>query len=139
MTHTHNPMTGLNVLVEITRAWAALALLGTGMAALGSGGASSGVEGRVMLSPACGGAQREGTACSTAFAAVELQLMSETGAVVTAARSSAAGQYRLPAAPGSYRVKVMTANKITHCPSLEAVVQPGAYTRLDIECDSGMR
>lgn len=139
VTHAHKPMTGLNVLIEATRAWATLALLGTGMVAIGAADAGSGVEGWVLLSPVRGGAQREGAAGTAAFGDVELQLVSQAGAVVTAVRSSAAGQYRLLAPPGLYRVKVMTANKITRCPSHEAVVKPGTYTRLDIDCDSGMR
>lgn len=102
-------------------------------------GGGSGVQGAVTMSPSCGGAQREGADCHAAYAAVELRLLSGSGAAVASTRTSSAGLYRLAAPPGQYRLQVMTAIKLTRCPQPEVMVRDDAYTVIDIDCDSGMR
>ena len=117
--------------------WLTCALIATGAAAASSG--SSGVQGMVTLSPACGGAQREGVACNAPYADVELRLLASDGAAVASTRTSATGHYLLAAPAGRYRVQVMTPVKITRCPSPEVLVIVKQTSVADIECDSGMR
>lgn len=112
-----------------------LAAIGT--AATGAG--HSGVQGAVTLSPSCGGAQREGESCTAPYAGVELRLIDDGGAVAAATRTTATGSFMLPAPAGRYRVQVMTGSKITRCPPIDVVVTAKALSRVDIECDSGMR
>lgn len=119
-------------------AWLVSGLLTTSALAAGSG-AGSGVTGTVTTSPSCGGAQREGADCHAAYAAVELRLLSGSGAVVASTRTSSAGRYRLAAPAGAYRLQVMTAFKFTRCPQPEVAVRDAAFTVTDIDCDSGMR
>lgn len=115
----------------------ACAVMTTG--ALAASGVSSGVQGVVTLSPACGGAQREGADCRAVFANVELRLVAGDGAAVATTRSSASGQYRLAAPAGHYRLQVMTSAKLPRCPSPDVVVMDGKYAVVDIDCDTGMR
>ncbi len=117
--------------------WLTCALIATGAAAASSG--SSGVQGTVKLSPACGGAQREGVACNAPYADVELRLLASDGAAVASTRTSATGHYLLAAPAGRYRVQVMTPVKITRCPSPEVLVIVKQTSVADIECDSGIR
>ena len=117
--------------------WLTCALIATSAAA--ASGGSSGVQGTVMLSPACGGAQREGAACNSPYADVELRLLASDGAAVASTRTSANGRYLLAAPAGRYRVQVMTPVKITRCPSPEVLVVAKQTSTVDIECDSGMR
>ena len=117
--------------------WLTCALIATG--AVAASGGSSGVQGSVTLSPACGGPQREGVACTAPYADVELRLLASDGAAVASARTSATGHYLLAAPAGRYRVQVMTPVRITRCPSPEVVVVAKQTSVADIECDSGMR
>ena len=117
--------------------WLTCALIATGAAA--ASGGSSGVQGTVTLSPACGGAQREGVACNAPYADVELRLLASDGAAVASTRTSATGHYLLATQAGRYRVQVMTPVRITRCPSPEVLVVARQTSTVDIECDSGMR
>ena len=117
--------------------WLTCALIATG--AVAASGGSSGVQGSVTLSPACGGPQREGVACTAPYADVELRLLASDGAAVASARTSATGHYLLTAPAGRYRVQVMTPVRITRCPSPEVLVVAKQTSIVDIECDSGMR
>ena len=117
--------------------WLTCALIATGAAA--ASGGSSGVQGTVTLSPACGGPQREGVACTAPYADVELRLIGSDGATVASTRTSPGGHYLLAAPAGRYRVQVMTPVKITRCPSPEVLVVAKQTGVADIECDSGMR
>jgi hypothetical protein len=122
-------------------AWLAGALMAAAgaptPAATANGG--SGVQGRVALSPTCGGAQREGVDCHAAFAGVEIRLLDDGGSVVAAARTAADGRYVLAATAGHYRLQVMTPVKLVRCPPTEVTVPVGAYAAADIDCDSGLR
>ena len=91
--------------------WLTCALIATGEVA--ASGGSSGVQGSVTLSPACGGPQREGVACTAPYADVELRLLASDGAAVASAYTSANGHYLLSAPAGRYRVQVMTPVRIT--------------------------
>ena len=117
--------------------WLTCALIATGAAAASSG--SAGVQGIVTLSPACGGAQREGVACNAPYADVELRLVASDGSTVASTRTATNGHYLLTAPAGRYRVQVMTPAKITRCPSPEVLVVAKQTSVADIECDSGMR
>ena len=107
--------------------------------ALAAGAAPTGVQGTVTLSPACGGAQREGTDCKAPFADVELRLIADSGAVAASTRTASTGHYLLSAPAGHYRLQVMTVIKLPRCPTPEVVVRPQTVSVVDIDCDSGMR
>ena len=106
---------------------------------LAAGAAPSGVQGTVTLSPACGGAQREGTECKAPFADAELRLIADSGAVAGSTRTTSTGHYLLPAPAGRYHLQVMTAIKLPRCPKPGVVVSLQTVSVVDIDCDSGMR
>lgn len=140
--NTQTFTTGLRTSLAGPLAWlscAAIAACGTTVSVTTAGAGPSGVQGGVSLSPTCGGAQREGTDCRAAYADVELRLLSASGEVVASARTSADGQYRLPAAAGRYRLQVVGRAKPMRCPVPDVVVSDGAFSTVDISCDTGMR
>jgi hypothetical protein len=100
---------------------------------------SSGVKGRVTLSPTCGGPPREGEDCQAPYAQVEIRLLDEAGSVAGQTRTSPQGQFHIAAAAGRYRLQVMTLEKITRCPLVHVLISANTVASVDLDCDSGMR
>ncbi len=100
---------------------------------------SSGVKGRITLSPACGGPPREGEDCQAPYAQVEIRLLNQAGSVVGQARTSSQGLFQIAAAAGRYRLQVMTLEKVTRCPIVPVQISANTLISVDVDCDSGMR
>lgn len=96
------------------------------------------VTGAVLLSPACGGAQREGASCESGYAAVEVRLIDSQGRMQASARTDVKGRFSLDGPGGAYSLRVM-APKVVRCavPALTLPLKSAAA--LSIACDSGMR
>lgn len=56
--------------------------------------------------------------------------------MVARTTTDADGSYRVAVAPGEY---VVTADAGLSCELMDARVAPGAYTKVDIPCDTGIR
>jgi len=103
----------------------------------------SGVAGRVYLGPQCP-VETEGDPCPDEPAAgsrvtVAKQLPGDSyarGEVVARTMTDADGRYRVSVAPGKY---VVTADAGMSCELMDARVAAGAYTKVDIPCDTGIR
>ncbi len=100
---------------------------------------SSGVKGRITLSPVCGGPPREGEDCRAPFAQVEVRLLNEAGGVIGQTRTSSQGLFQIAAAAGRYRLQVMPLEKITRCPLVNLQISANTVASVDLDCDSGMR
>lgn len=104
---------------------------------------SSGVTGTVRLGPQCP-VEQAGQPCDDQPAAGVQVTLSEqlpgeayaAGAVITRGRTDADGGFRLAAPPGDY---VVTADAGMSCELMDAPVTAGAYTDVDIPCDTGIR
>jgi hypothetical protein len=130
----------------VLRAWPALVvatLLVAGACSAPSVRAlpTSGVEGRVTVGPMCP-VVREGETCPDRPLAADLVVRSADGATVVArATSGADGLYRIPLAPGRYRLIPRNPDGVP-LPSAQPVeftVVEGAFTLLDVAFDSGIR
>lgn len=103
----------------------------------------SGVAGRVHLGPQCP-VETEGDRCADEPAAasrvtVAKQLPGDSysgGEVVARTTTDSDGSYRVAVAPGEY---VVTADAGMSCELMDARVTTGAYTTVDIPCDTGIR
>lgn len=103
----------------------------------------SGVSGRVHVGPQCP-VETTGNPCEDQPAAnvnvtVHEQIPGESytaGEVVARASTNADGTYRIVVAPGDY---VVTADAGMSCELMDARVTNGAYTTVDIPCDTGIR
>jgi hypothetical protein len=103
----------------------------------------SGIAGRVWLGPQCP-VETEDDPCGDKPAAgsrvtVTKQLPGDsyaTGDVVACTTADTNGTYRVAVAPGNY---VVTAEAGMSCELMDARVIAGAYAKVDIPCDTGIR
>ena len=103
----------------------------------------SGITGLVHLGPQCP-VETADKPCEDQPAAnvkvtVSEQIPGESysaGAVVARATTNADGTYRVVVAPGDY---VVTADAGMSCELMDARVTNGAYVKVDIPCDTGIR
>ena len=118
-------------------------LAGCGDQDAGTSRNQSGVAGRVYLGPQCP-VETEGDPCADEPAAgsrvtVAKQLPGDSyaaGEVVARTTTDADGNYRVAVAPGKY---VVTADAGMSCELMDARVAAGAYSKVDIPCDTGIR
>jgi hypothetical protein len=106
-------------------------------------GQASGIRGRVTSSPTCPVERTPpDPACAPrGFAArVRIERASD-GQVVARLRASGDGRFSVALAPGRYRVIARPGSgQLPTCPSaVKATVRSGRYTRVAIDCDSGIR
>ena len=100
----------------------------------------TGVSGRVSVSPARPGPQREGERAASALQGAAVQLRDAQDSVVANATTDAQGQFSMFAPAGDYVVRVnVHGQRFPRCTAVEASVRAGELTRVDIVCDSGMR
>ena len=103
----------------------------------------SGIAGWVHLGPQCP-VESQGSTCpdepaTGATVTVAEQLPGDSyagGDVLTRTTTDADGYYRVAVAPGNY---VVTADAGMTCELMDARVTVGAYSRVDIPCDTGIR
>ena len=103
----------------------------------------SGVAGRVQLGPQCP-VETEGDPCQDkpatgARVTVATQLAGNAdadGDVVARTTTDAGGNYRVGVPPGTY---VVTARAGMSCELMDLRVTSGAYSKVDIPCDTGIR
>jgi hypothetical protein len=118
-------------------------LAGCGAQDTGTTRDQSGVAGRVHLGPQCP-VETEGVPCQDKPAAgarvtVARQLPGNPdagGEVVARTTTVADGNYRVAMPPGTY---VVTAHAGMSCELMDARVTSGAYSKVDISCDTGIR
>jgi hypothetical protein len=112
-------------------------------AAADATGAGSGIRGRVTSSPTCPVERTPpDPACAPrGFAArVRIERVSD-GNVAARVRAGSDGRFSVALAPGRYRVIARSATgQLPTCPNaVKATVRSGRYTRVAIDCDSGIR
>ena len=103
----------------------------------------SGVAGLVHVGPQCP-VETAGNPCEDQPAANVTVTVSEqipgdsyaAGEVVARATTNADGSYRIVVAPGDY---VVTADAGMSCELMDARVTDGAYVKVDVPCDTGIR
>jgi hypothetical protein len=99
----------------------------------------SGVEGQVWVGPMCPVVQ-EGVDCPDSPLAADLVVEDENGRTVGRGESDADGFYRIPLAPGDYRLVPQPGdNGMPWASPLEFRVTAEEWLRLDIYYDSGIR
>ena len=120
---------------------AALALAGV-LAACGGGGppADTGVEGTVTMGPMCPVVQ-VGQDCPDAPYAAKLTVMLATGKIVARASAAEDGSYRIPLEAADYLLQAGPSNggPFPASAGYPFSVLEGAWTRLDVTLDSGIR
>jgi hypothetical protein len=98
----------------------------------------TGIEGTISISPARGGPTRVGVPNSRPLANKDFVATDGQG-TETAFKTDEHGHFRVMLAPGRYRITPRQKSRIGGCKMLEVDVAAGAVTRVDWNCDSGMR
>jgi hypothetical protein len=123
-------------------AWLAALVLAGVLAACGGGEppADTGVEGTVTMGPMCPVVQA-GQDCPDAPYAAKLTVMLATGKIVARASAAEDGSYRIPLEAGDYLLQAGASNggPFPASAGYPFSVIVGAWTRLDVTLDSGIR
>ena len=106
----------------------------------GSPPAGSGVRGVVTLGPLCP-VQREDWPCPDRPFVATLVLRDASGSEVDRVTSGLDGSYQLAAAPGAYVLdpQRVDGQLLPHAGPIDATVEAGAWTTVDVAYDSGIR
>ena len=103
-------------------------------------GPGTGIEGVITFGPTQGGPIRPGIPSSKPLANATFVVENEKGAEVASFTTDDQGRFRVPLAPGHYTVsKEGKRRGIGHYGPFEVDVVPGEMTRVQWECDSGIR
>ncbi len=116
-----------------------LLVCGAGATLASPSPADSGVAGYVRVAPSCPGPTRPGQACVAPFAGARLQLRTPAGKVVRRDSAAEDGVFRIAAPPGRYVLQVEVDGLYPRCEPTPLRIVKGRWTRLTLECDSGMR
>ena len=100
----------------------------------------SGIRGLVTRGPTCPGPQRPGQVCTQPYSAT-LVTTRRDGTEVARVTSGEDGRFTIDLPPGEYIIVPQTdpQSPFPRTGSVEATVQPGAFTEVDIEYDTGIR
>lgn len=101
--------------------------------------ADSGVAGHVRVAPSCPGPTRPGQACVAPFAGARLQLRTPAGKVLRRDSAAEDGAFKIAAPPGRYVLQVEVEGLYPRCEPAPLRIVKGRWTKLTLECDSGMR
>lgn len=123
-------------------AWLAAIVLAGVLTACGGGGppAGTGVEGTVTIGPMCPVVQ-VGQECPDAPYAARLTVLLATGKIVARASAAEDGSYRIALEAGDYLLQAEPSDggPFPASAGYPFSVLEGAWTRLDVTLDSGIR
>ncbi|HEX3605662.1 MAG TPA: carboxypeptidase-like regulatory domain-containing protein [Candidatus Dormibacteraeota bacterium] len=117
---------------------------GAGLLAGGCGGgatassASGGAYGFVTAGPTCP-VERADHPCPPRPVSAQVNAEDGSGHTVATTRTDQAGHYSLSLSAGTYTLVAVTGSTFPRCPRTPVTVRPGAATRADIGCDTGIR
>ena len=100
---------------------------------------SSGIRALVLLSPTCPVQQVGQPPCETPYAAEFRVTRRGESAVLATIRSGNDGKFELPLAPGDYVVTPTAAEVLPAAAPVDVTVEPGRFTEIQIDFDSGIR
>jgi hypothetical protein len=114
---------------------------GPGGGASQSPSSPSGIRGTVFLGPTCPGPVDPSATdepCVTPYSA-QLAILDADGKAVTHVTSGADGTFQVDLPPGDYTVAPQNGDPIPSAPSQPVSVEPGKYTEIQVNYDTGMR
>jgi hypothetical protein len=98
---------------------------------------SSGIEGRAVAGPQCP-VVRADSPCPDAAVSAEIDVL-QNGRVVKTFTTRTDGTFRVALEPGSYTLQGKTTGRLPVSKAVEVAVTAGAYTKVDIVFDTGIR
>ena len=98
----------------------------------------TGAYGYVTAGPTCP-VERPDQPCPPHPVSAVIDAHDSSRHTVASTHSDGYGRYALDLPPGRYVVVVAISSVLPHCPDTAVTVRPGAATRADISCDTGIR
>ncbi|HLO33270.1 MAG TPA: hypothetical protein VK249_29250 [Anaerolineales bacterium] len=98
----------------------------------------SGIEGQVLIGPACPVAQ-QGQECPDQPYQAALTVNSASGVKIAQIQTDAQGHFRVPLVPGQYILHPESPSAMPFANDQSFTVVMGQYTRLTVNYDSGIR
>lgn len=97
------------------------------------------VSGSVLAAPTCP-VERPGDRACLPVAVQGMVDFIQNDEIVASQEIDTAGHYAADLAPGSYTIRVNVGETpFPSCPSLEVIVEQGADSTINIDCDTGIR
>jgi hypothetical protein len=103
-----------------------------------AGTGDSGIQGTVLLGPACP-VQAAERPCPDKPIAADLVVTNADGHKVASARSGKDGKFRITLPSGTYEVKAMNLNGMQLSKPVSVTVPPGRFIEVTVPVDSGIR
>lgn len=114
------------------------ALLLTSCASPETPPSDSGIEGQVLIGPTCP-VVREGEECQDQPYQATLTVNSPKGERIVQIQTEEDGLFKIPLAPGEYILHPETPNVLPFAGDQSFVVEPGKFTQVIVNYDSGIR
>ena len=102
------------------------------------GTVGTGIEGTITISPSHPGPTREDEPNAAPLKNVGFSVENESGGVASFVTDEL-GKFRVSLKPGHYKISFKGENRIRRCGPFEADVADGQTTKVEWNCDSGMR
>ncbi len=100
---------------------------------------SSGIEGQILIGPACPGPVSAANPCPDQPYQATVRVLDAAGRLVTEFESDAQGRFRVPLPPGAYTLEPQSPGALPHAGPQSVTVAAGQYTTLTLTYDSGIR
>ncbi len=101
--------------------------------------ALSGIEGHVLIGPACPGPERVGNPCPDKPYQATLTVLNASGQVVTTIQSDVDGYFKVALEPGTYTLRPESPNVMPRAAEQSVTVTAGQFTQVKVNYDSGIR
>ena len=98
----------------------------------------SGIEGQVFIGPMCPVVQ-EGQECPDQPYQALLTVLSPDGSEIVQVQTDEEGRFKIPLAPGEYILRPESPDVLPFASEQPFVVEPGRFTQLTVNYDSGIR
>lgn len=99
----------------------------------------TGIEGVISVAPTHGGAIRQDEPLTNPMPNKDFVAENDQHAPVASFKTDEKGQFRLSLAPGKYRISMKEKVRFPRCGPFEVEVVAGKMTRVNWECESGLR
>ena len=100
---------------------------------------SSGIEGIVLIGPACPGPVRTDTPCPDQPFQAVISVLNSGEQVVQEIKTAEDGLFRIELPPGTYTLQPQAPNVVTRAADQSVTVEAGQFISVTIVYDSGMR
>jgi hypothetical protein len=119
----------------------ALSVISLSVAMMSAHAADSGtgIEGVISISPTHGGAIRQDEPPSNPMPNKDFVAENEQHAPVASFKTDEQGRFRLSLAPGKYSISLKAKTRFPRCGPFVVEVVAGKMTKVNWDCDSGLR